>query len=291
MYGMLSDGIPAEGQEPLKAAPSTPFQSEIVSADTLRLLLTDKSKLPRKNEFMSIPGGSSKSSNSAKEDYYSELKPYCEPQFHDYVRKFKKDDFWVDETTDTCLDSCILMPESKTIEPKFYQFEEYCRFTADRPDFAVSGPTWSHDCRDWFECMFGCEVFGSDREKIRGIEDLTLRKQLLDDTIPDIDYGAERFCAVHECRSYCANKAFKSTCKKFQYRQECERELGKAQSPLKFCNNDHGNLCSSAVRNFGGNRVVNFLGNKLYSYSIEGDVGRFVMSIVILWVIVLHVVG
>lgn len=199
--------------------------------------------------------------NLHKQSYTSGTGKFCQPAIHqDLSLKFKRGDFWVDQNTETCLESCHLMPNGD-IEPKFDQFEEYCRHTADRPDTidavvgSHEGMIWSPTCREFFECLFGCDVYGGDRNILRDRADNPhARKQLLEETLPDPD-APERLCETTQCRSYCANRSFGSTCKQWQYRRQCDKDVLTAGYQLNKCKSDL--LCSSANRK---TIALNFLG-------------------------------
>ena len=84
------------------------------------------------------------------------------------------------------------------------------------------------------------------------------RESLMLRSFGENSIGKEILCKAQQCRSYCANKVFSSSCKKLQFRQQCERDLvGQYDCNLNVCSGAGGlvgtffppatMLCSVAV--------------------------------------------
>lgn len=131
-----------------------------------------------------------------------------------------------------CFKQCRV-EEDGTVRPKFSEWIDYCEDTAVMED-------WDEECKAFYSCKYGCEVWGGDRGTI-------LDAQYEDRTDVILNTEAEMYiagmtqekkCILEKCNSYCAREAFGS-CKEAQFQQECEA----GNYHLFGCDID----CSSAV--------------------------------------------
>lgn len=114
-----------------------------------------------------------------------------------------------------CFKQCRV-EEDGTVRPRFSEWIDYCEDTAVMED-------WDEECKAFFACKYGCEVWGGDRGTI-------LDAQYEDRTSAILNSEAEMYisgmtqekkCVLEKCNSYCAREAFGS-CKESQFQQECE---------------------------------------------------------------------
>ncbi|CAD7926350.1 unnamed protein product [Amoebophrya sp. A120] len=128
-----------------------------------------------------------------------------------------------------CLQSCHVINDE--IQPRFYQWEDYCKDTSLDSD-------WDQWCYDYYDCLLGCEVF----QEITDMGTVAIwakRKDLLKQMDPSSILDGDQKCAAEQCRSYCTRQTL-PTCRELAFKAECEA-MQRSQRLMR-CDMD----CSSA---------------------------------------------
>ncbi|CAK0800373.1 unnamed protein product [Prorocentrum cordatum] len=114
-----------------------------------------------------------------------------------------------------CFKQCRVERDG-TVRPKFKEWVDYCEDTAVMED-------WDEECKAFFACKYGCEVWGGDRGTILDAqaEDRTDVIQNTEAEMYIAGMTQEKKCILEKCNSYCAREAFGS-CKEAQFQQECD---------------------------------------------------------------------
>jgi len=114
-----------------------------------------------------------------------------------------------------CLRQCELTKGGLTgdlmVQPPFEEWEAFCYETSLQED-------WDKECEDFYCCLYGCEVFGSDRSQCSSSSPQN-RPSVMDKVRIGNSEKSKR-CDIQKCRAWCARAVF-DTCKEIQYKESC----------------------------------------------------------------------
>jgi len=98
------------------------------------------------------------------------------------------------------------------VQPPFEEWEEFCYETSLLDN-------WDKNCEQFYCCLYGCKVFGSDRSKCHDAA-VEQRPSLLERARIANNEKSDR-CDIQKCRAWCAREVFE-TCKEKQYEESCK---------------------------------------------------------------------
>jgi len=117
-----------------------------------------------------------------------------------------------DDATKLCRRSCAYLDDK--VEPPFDLWEQYCVYTYNTED-------WDSECGTYYNCIFGCEIFGGPKKPWEGPTATEATIETLRQTLNDV-MDKEDKCSGDMCKAFCV-KHHLDTCREEQYKSFCEK--------------------------------------------------------------------